>query len=174
MKCLRFSKFQLFQTIKYFENHPNTANIKRKDFDTTDTSFAFRETNSNEVIKFIKTLNINKTCQNAHTSKRLLSQVLIFLPIIYFENFVFKKVNFLVCLKILTLYMCMRKKKKQIKKIIDRASSPICLTFRKNYLINNCMIILFLFFYQNNVIFLKVTVCEALPYGYTKEIERIK
>ena len=40
----------------YFENQPSTVNIKRKDF---GKSFTFRETSSNEVIKLIRTLNIN-------------------------------------------------------------------------------------------------------------------
>ena len=52
----------LKEALSYFENHPGIVNIKRKGF---DTSFTFRETNSNEVFKFIKTLNINKACQNA-------------------------------------------------------------------------------------------------------------
>ena len=45
----------LKQAFNYFENHPGIVNIKRRGF---DTSFTFRETNSNEVIKLIKTLNI--------------------------------------------------------------------------------------------------------------------
>lgn len=36
-------------------------NIKSKGF---NTSFTFRETNSNEIIKLNKTLNINSACQN--------------------------------------------------------------------------------------------------------------
>ena len=52
----------LKEALSYFENHPGIVNIKRKGF---DTSFTFRETNSNEVFKLIKTLNINKACQNA-------------------------------------------------------------------------------------------------------------
>ena len=55
------SNDSLKEALSYFENHPSIANIKRKGF---DTSFTFWETNSNEVFKFIKTLNINKACQN--------------------------------------------------------------------------------------------------------------
>ena len=36
------------------------VNITRKGFDASST---FRQTNSNEIIKIIKTLNINKACQ---------------------------------------------------------------------------------------------------------------
>ena len=38
----------LNNALKYFENHPSIANIKRKGF---DASFTFRDINSSEVIK---------------------------------------------------------------------------------------------------------------------------
>ena len=37
-----------------------------------ETSFSFREANSNEVIKLIETLNINKVCQNADIPTKIL------------------------------------------------------------------------------------------------------
>ena len=55
------SNDSLKKALSYFKSHPSIVNIKRKGF---NTSFIFRETNSNEVIKLIKTLNINKACQN--------------------------------------------------------------------------------------------------------------
>ena len=57
------SNYSLKEALSYFKNHSSIVNIKRKRF---DTSFTSRETNPSEVIiKFIKTLNINKACQNA-------------------------------------------------------------------------------------------------------------
>ena len=52
------------EALSYFENHPSIVNIKRKGF---DTSFTFRETNSNEV-----TLNINKACQNTDINTKII------------------------------------------------------------------------------------------------------
>ena len=52
------------EALSYFENHPRIVNIKRKGF---DTSFTFRETNSNEV-----TLNINKACQNTDINTKII------------------------------------------------------------------------------------------------------
>ena len=69
ISTLKFQVFPILGRIKVMtnlnnfqllQNSPQIANIKRKDF---DTSFTFRATNSNEVIKLIKTLNIiNKAC----------------------------------------------------------------------------------------------------------------
>ena len=51
------SNDSLKEALDYFKNHASIANIQRKCF---DTSFSSRETNSNEFIKLIKTLNMNK------------------------------------------------------------------------------------------------------------------
>ena len=68
LKILHISNFthnesnnSLKEALGYFENCPSIVNIKRKGF---NTSFTFKETNFNEVIKFMKTLIINKACQN--------------------------------------------------------------------------------------------------------------
>ena len=50
------SNGSLKEAFNYFENHPKIVHIKRKGF---DASLIFRETNSSDVIKLIKTLNIN-------------------------------------------------------------------------------------------------------------------
>ena len=70
----------------YFENQPSNVNIKRKD---TGKSFTFRETNSNEVIKLIKTLNINKACQNTAFLTKIIK-----LNADLFANFIFRNFNY--------------------------------------------------------------------------------
>ena len=59
----------LKEALSYFENHPSIVNIKRKGF---DTSFTFKETNSNEIFKLIKILNINKACQNTDIPTKII------------------------------------------------------------------------------------------------------
>ena len=54
------SNDSLKEALSWFENHPSIVNIKREGF---DTSFTFIETNSNEIIKLIKVLNLIKACQ---------------------------------------------------------------------------------------------------------------
>ena len=112
----------------YFENHPSIVNIKRKDF---DTSFPFRETNSNEVTKLIKTFNINKACQNTDIPTKIINSNADLFASYIFRNFndCFEKAEFPY---ILTLYLYIRKKKKLIKQILGRCvSSPNCLKFMK-------------------------------------------
>ena len=63
----KFQVFKVLRTMKvmtHLKKHSaisriTVLNVKRKSF---DERFNFRETNSNEVIKLIKTLNINKVC----------------------------------------------------------------------------------------------------------------
>ena len=76
-----------------------------------DASLSFIGTNSGEVIKLIKSLNIVKACENANIITKILK-----LNGDLFANYisrnsiiVLKKVNFLVCLNILTLYLYIRK-----------------------------------------------------------------
>ena len=107
------SSQSLNEALNYIENHLSIVNIKR----VLIQAFTFRETNSSEVIKLIKTLNINKTCHNTDILQRLLRQILISLSVLYLEiTIIFlKKVNFLVCLEMLILYLYIRKNKKPIK-----------------------------------------------------------
>ena len=122
-----FQQILAISNTQLCQNHPSIANIKRKDFDTTDTSFVLRKTNSNEVIKLMKTLNTNKTCQNAPTSKRLLSQMLKFLPIIYLEilNFCLKKGEFPCVPKNADVVHVHEKKETTNKKIYRQSILPI-------------------------------------------------
>ena len=76
----------LKEALNYFENHSSIVSIERKCF---VTSFTFRETNFNEIIKLIKTLNINKACQNTNiptkTSKPNAD---------LFANYIFRNFNY--------------------------------------------------------------------------------
>ena len=97
--------------------------------------------------------------------------MLITLPIIYLQNFNYccEKGEFSCVLKY-TDTVPVHNKKALVKQIIDWwVSSPVYLKFMKNYCIGNFIMILILLFYQNNVVFVKVTV-PALSYGYAKEI----
>lgn len=92
------------EALSYFENYKND----RKGF---DASLSFRGTNSGEIIKLIKSLNIVKACENANIITKILK-----LNGDLFANYisrnsiiVLKKVNFVVCLNILTLYLYIRK-----------------------------------------------------------------
>ena len=72
LKMLSISNFthnESNDSLKDFENHPSIVNIKRKGF---DTSFTFKETNSNEIFKLIKILNINKACQNTDIPTKII------------------------------------------------------------------------------------------------------
>ena len=66
------SNDSLKETRNYLENQPSIVNIKRKGY---NTSFTFRETNFNEFIKFIKTLNISKACHETDISTPLQSYI---------------------------------------------------------------------------------------------------
>ena len=89
------------------------VNITRKGFDASST---FRQTNSNEIIKIIKTLNINKACQYTDFPTKI---IIKFNDNLEISIIVLKNVNLLVCLNMPTLYLYIRKKKK-LKQIIDR------------------------------------------------------
>lgn len=68
--------------LSLFGNFPSTVNIK-KDF---DASFSFRETNSGEVIKIIKTLNISKACQKLNAEKGEIHCVLKHVDVVLIQN----------------------------------------------------------------------------------------
>ena len=46
--------------IEHFEKHPSVTNIKNKNFEST---FSFKKTAPEEVVKVIRNLNIRKSCQ---------------------------------------------------------------------------------------------------------------
>ena len=52
--------------INTFQNHPSVVNIKLREFNST---FGFQNTNENEVRKFIKNLNVRKSCQGTKIIK---------------------------------------------------------------------------------------------------------
>ena len=79
------SNDSLKKALSYFKSHSSIVNIKRKGF---NTSFIFRETNSNEVIKLIKTLNINKACQNVDIPIKIIKS-----NADLFASYIFRNVN---------------------------------------------------------------------------------
>ena len=76
------------EALNYLENHPGIVRIKRKG---SDASFNFRDTNSDEVIKLIKTLNIIKDCQKNYDSTKVIN-----VNADLFANYVFRNFNYSV------------------------------------------------------------------------------
>ena len=125
------SNDSLKEALDYFKNHASIVNIQRKCF---DTSFSSRETNSNEFIKLIKTLNMNKDWQNTCISTKIImsnTDLFVNYRFIKFQLLSWKKVNHFMCLNMLMLYLfIIEKKKKKTKQIIDLwISSSVNLKF---------------------------------------------
>ena len=71
-ECLDSSeKDPLLRIIKKYQNHPSIKLIKAKNKSKT---FRFRETNTNEIKKFIKNLDAKKASQNSDMSTKFLKQ----------------------------------------------------------------------------------------------------
>ena len=138
-----------------------------------DTSFTFRATNSNEVIKLIKTIKKHSKIQIF--LQRSVNPMLISLPIMYVEItiIILKKVNFLVYLNMLTLYLCIRKKKKN-----DKANcKPVIILPNMSKIYEKLMYQqLYNHFYSltKTVWCLYRSQCPASRYGYAREIQIIK
>ena len=113
LKILSISNFMhsesndsLKEAFSYFENYPSIVNIKRKGY---DTSFTFRETNSNEAIKLFKTFSINKSSQIQIFLQRSLNQMLISSYYIFTNsNYFLQKAEFPCVFKHGDLYLCIR------------------------------------------------------------------
>ena len=60
---IRSNHDSVLAVINTFQNHPNVANIKQRQFNST---FSFRNTNEIEVRKIIKNLNVRKTWQGGN------------------------------------------------------------------------------------------------------------
>ena len=80
------SNDSLKEELNSFKNQSSILNIKRKGF---DKSFTFRETNTNKVIKLIKTLNINKACQNRDIPTKIIKS-----NADLFANYIFGNFNY--------------------------------------------------------------------------------
>ena len=80
---------KIFESLRYFENHPSITNIKIKSF---DTNFSFRDTSSFEVIKLIKTLDVKKGSQKSDIPTKIVKQ-----NVDIFGNFICNNFNY--CLK---------------------------------------------------------------------------
>ena len=64
-------KDPLLRIIKKYQNHPSVKLIKANNKSKT---FRFRETNTNEIKKFIQNLGAKKTSQNSDMSTKVLKQ----------------------------------------------------------------------------------------------------
>ena len=62
-------KDPLLRIIKKYQNHPSIKSIKAKNKSKT---FRFRETNTNEIKKFIQNLDAKKASQNSDMSTKVL------------------------------------------------------------------------------------------------------
>ena len=79
----KFHSLSVF--IGHFQKRPSFINIKKKNFEST---FSFKKTTSKEVIKFIRNLNIRKSCQVADIPTKVIklnSDIL--------ANFIYKPFN---------------------------------------------------------------------------------